>query len=59
VQASVSADAGGVALTGRAGVSLVADRTAHGSKVAVFYSYWAPVSQFKTQRATLAAIPAC
>ena len=40
-------------------MSLLARKTAHGSKLAVFYGYWAPAQQFKAERATLAAIPAC
>ena len=59
VQASVSGVAGGAQLTGKAGVSVLAHRTAHGSKLAVFYGYWAPRQQWAAERATLAAIPAC
>jgi hypothetical protein len=59
VQAVVHGAAGGTALTGQAGVAMVAHRTAHGSRLAVFYGYWAPGSQFRSERATLASIPAC
>ena len=59
IQASVSGMASGSMITGQAGVSLLARKTAHGSKLAVFYGYWAPAQQFKAERATLAAIPAC
>ena len=59
VHASVSGVAGGTPVTGRAGVLLLAHRTAHGSKLAVFYGYWAPRQQWGADRAALAAIPAC
>lgn len=59
VQAAVGGVASGSQLAGVAGVALLAHKTAHGSKLAVFYGYWAPRSQFRSERATLASIPAC
>jgi hypothetical protein len=59
VQAVAHGAAGGTAIKGQAGVILVKRRTAHGSKLAVFYGFWAPTSQFGSERATLASIPAC
>jgi hypothetical protein len=58
-QASLRGRAGKVVTTGRASVSILTDRTAHGSKVAVFSAYWAPPASPSADQAALASVAAC
>jgi hypothetical protein len=58
-QAVVSGRAGGVAVSGAAAVSVLNDRTAHGSRLVVMSAYWAPPASLRTDRSALAAIGGC
>lgn len=58
-QATVTGRSGSVTVSGRAGVSLIADPTAHGSRLVVFTGYWAPPGRLAAERSKLVAIGAC
>ena len=57
--ATVHGRAGNMTFTGQASVSLVSDRTAHGSKLVVFSAFWAPAAALRTDQAALASVAAC
>ncbi len=50
---------GGVAVSGEARVSVLSDRTAHGSSLVVMSAYWAPPASLGADRSALAAIGGC
>jgi hypothetical protein len=57
--ASLSGHVGNVAIAGSASVSFVAAAGAHGSRIGAVSGYWAPTSQLRGERSTLASIGAC
>jgi hypothetical protein len=57
--ASLTGRAGKVAVSGRASVVILPDRTAHGSSLIAFVAYWAPTAKLAGQRTALAAIGKC
>ena len=59
VAATITGHAGKVAIAGQASLAVIASRTAHGSRLAVFSAYWAPPAQLAANRRALAGIGAC
>ncbi|HEX4520199.1 MAG TPA: hypothetical protein VH063_11525 [Gaiellaceae bacterium] len=58
-QATLTGRAGKTALTGRATVLVLPDRTAHGSQLAVLLAYWAPTASFASLSGKLAGVGLC
>jgi len=58
-QAALQGRGGGLQVSGHAGVSILADQTANGSRLAVVSAFWAPAASLHTDRAALASVGAC
>jgi hypothetical protein len=58
-QAALQGRGGGLPVSGRAGVSILSDQTANGSKLAVVSAYWAPAASLHADGAALASVGSC
>jgi hypothetical protein len=57
--ASIVGRVGKIAVAGQASLSVTAEQTAHGSKLAVFSAYWAPPAQLARSRKALTGVGGC